>query len=193
MIAKDKTILLASKSPRRQQLIKELGINYKLINIEVEEDFPEHLKAQEIPLYLCELKANGYTNTLADDEILLTADTVVWINDKVLNKPLDRKEAYDMISLLSGKKHEVYTAICLKTNKSQQTFYDVSSVYFNVLTEDEINYYIDNYSPYDKAGAYGIQEWIGYVAIKKIDGDFFNVMGLPVQLLYKKLKELFNA
>lgn len=180
-------ILLASKSPRRQYLLKELGLDYTLVTKEVDESFPEHLKAAEIPLYLCEKKAAAFEAELQDNNLLITADTIVWIEGKVLNKPADKQEATEMLQLLSGKMHQVYTGVCLKSKTKMKSFYAVTNVYFKTLTPQEIAYYIDNYKPYDKAGSYGAQEWMGYIGVERIEGTYFNVMGLPVKELYEEL------
>ena len=180
-------LLLASKSPRRQYLLKELGLNFEVRTKEVDESFPEQLKAQEIPLYLCEKKAEAFDEELNDNTIVITADTIVWINGHVLNKPENFDDAVRMLNLLSGKMHEVYTGVCLKSKHKTKSFYALTKVYFKKLTQQEIEFYIKNYNPYDKAGAYGAQEWIGYIAIEKIEGTYFNVMGLPVRELYEEL------
>jgi septum formation protein len=180
-------LILASKSPRRQYLLKELGLNFEVHTKDVDESFPENLKAQEIPLYLCQKKADAFDEELTDTTIVITADTIVWIEGQVLNKPENFDDAVRMLKLLSGKKHEVYTGVCLKSKHKTKTFYALTSVYFKVLSQEEIEYYINNYNPYDKAGAYGAQEWIGYIAVEKIEGTYFNVMGLPVRELYEEL------
>lgn len=179
--------ILASKSPRRQYLLKELGLHFEIYTKDVDESFPEHLKAQQIPLYLAEKKAAAFESELTADTIVITSDTVVWVNDQVLNKPVDRTDAIRMLQLLSGKMHEVYTGVCLKSKNKMHSFYVRTNVYFKTLTLQEIEYYVDNYSPYDKAGAYGAQEWIGYIAVEKIEGSYFNVMGLPLKELYEAL------
>ena len=180
-------LILASKSPRRQYLLKELGLKFAVHTKEVEENFPENLKAQEIPLYLCQKKADAFEEELTDDTIVITADTIVWINNQVLNKPENFNDAVRMLKLLSGKMHEVYTGVCLKSKHKTKTFYALTKVYFKELSQQEIEYYINNFNPYDKAGAYGAQEWIGYIAVEKIEGSYFNVMGLPVRELYEEL------
>ena len=180
-------LLLASKSPRRQYLLKELGLDFEVRTKEVDESFPDNLKAQEIPLYLCEKKANAFDEELKDNTIVITADTIVWINGQVLNKPENFDDAVRMLKLLSGKMHEVYTGVCLKSKHKTKSFYALTKVYFKTLTQQEIEFYIKNYNPYDKAGAYGAQEWIGYIAIEKIEGTYFNVMGLPIRELYEEL------
>ena len=179
--------ILASKSPRRQYLLKELGLEFEIHTKEVDESFPENLKREEIPLYLCNKKAEAFAGDLNNKTILITADTVVWIDDTVLNKPENYEEAVKMLRMLSGKIHEVYTGVCIKSVAKAKTFYAVTKVYFKNLTEEEIHFYISTYKPYDKAGAYGAQEWIGYTGIEKIEGSYFNVMGLPVKELYEEL------
>jgi septum formation protein len=180
-------IILGSGSPRRQELLKSLGYSFEVKPINADESFPAHLKAQNIPLFLADKKAGAYPEKIKDDEILITSDTIVWCAGKVLNKPADFNEGKQMLSMLSGRMHEVFTAVCLKSGQKQITFYDTSKVYFKVLTEEEIEYYLTNFSPYDKAGGYGVQDWIGYVAIDRIEGSFYNVMGLPVKKLYEEL------
>lgn len=180
-------IILGSGSPRRQELLKSLGFEFELKPINADESFPGNLMAHEIPLYLADKKANAYADKLKDNELLLTADTIVWCEQKVLNKPADFEEGKRMLKQLSGKTHEVFTAVCLKSNKKQIMFYDNSKVFFKELKNEEIEYYLTNYSPYDKAGGYGVQDWIGYIGIEKIEGSFYNVMGLPVKKLYDEL------
>ncbi|MFN7012847.1 MAG: Maf family nucleotide pyrophosphatase [Bacteroidia bacterium] len=180
-------LILASKSPRRQQLLRGLGFNFEIVTREIDESFPSHLKAQEIPLYLSKIKAKAFTDLLDDKTIVLTADTVVWINDKVLNKPENEEEAYQMLRLLSGNMHEVFTGVTIRSKFKHQSFYSKTNVYFKYLNDDEIWYYIKHFQPFDKAGAYGAQEWIGYIAIEKIEGSYFNVMGLPVKEVYEEL------
>lgn len=180
-------LILASKSPRRQQLLKELGFNFELLTKDIDESFSENLKAHEIPLFLCRKKAEAFKEELKDDTIVITADTIVWIDDQVLNKPENFDDAVRMLKILSGKMHEVYTGVCLKSKNKTKTFHAVTRVYFKSLTQEEIEYYINNFNPFDKAGAYGAQEWIGYIAIEKIEGSYFNVMGLPVRELYEEL------
>lgn len=179
--------ILASKSPRRQYLLKELGLNFEVHTKEVDESFPDTLKAQEIPLYLCKKKADAFQEEIDESTIVITADTIVWVNEQVLNKPENYEDAVRMLELLSGQMHEVFTGVCLKSKNKTKTFYAVTKVYFKKLTKEEIDYYITNYKPYDKAGAYGAQEFIGYIAIDKIEGTYFNVMGLPLRELYENL------
>lgn len=180
-------LILGSASPRRQELLKSLGFEFTTKPINANEDFSPELKAQEIPIYLAEKKANAYPEHLKENEILITSDTIVWCDGKVLNKPTDFAEGKIMLESLSGKMHEVFTAVCLKSKNKQITFYDRSKVYFKKLKTEEIEYYLHNYSPYDKAGGYGVQDWIGYIGIDKIEGSFYNVMGLPVKRLYEEL------
>lgn len=180
-------IILGSNSPRRQELLKSLGFNFLNKPINVEESYPVDLLAEEIPLFLAEKKADAYEEELKDEEILITADTIVWCDGKAFNKPANFVEGKKMLETLSGKMHEVYTGVCLKSGNKQTTFYDVSKVYFKKLKTEEIEYYLTNYSPYDKAGGYGVQDWIGYIGIDKIEGSFYNVMGLPVKELYEEL------
>lgn len=184
---KKHTLLLASKSPRRHYLLKELGLDFEVRTKEVDESFPEQLKAAEIPLYLCEKKADAFDEELTDNTIVITADTIVWLNGHVLNKPQNFNDAVRMLQLLSGKMHEVYTGVCLKSKHKTTSFVALTKVYFKELSLEEIEFYIRNYNPYDKAGAYGAQEWIGYIAIDRIEGTYFNVMGLPVRELYEAL------
>jgi len=181
-------IILASGSPRRQSLLKELGLDFRVEQREIDEVYPTHLKGKEIAEYLSGLKATAFlSNEIPDDHLLITADTIVCVDDKMLAKPKDFKHAQEMLQLLSGRWHEVITGVCLKSNKKEKIFSVSTQVRFKTLSSSEINYYIENYKPYDKAGAYGIQEWIGFIGISEISGSFHNVMGLPVQKLYEEL------
>lgn len=180
-------IILASKSPRRQYLLRELGIQFVIETKDVDESFPAHLQGEEIPLYLCNKKADAFDGKLKEDTILITADTIVWINGHVLNKPADAEEARTMLRELSGNRHEVYTGVCLKSANKKIVFAVKTAVYFKELSEGEIEFYVSTYKPFDKAGAYGAQEWIGYVGVERIEGSYFNVMGLPVKELYDEL------
>jgi septum formation protein len=180
-------LILGSNSPRRQELLKSLGFNFLIKPINADESFPANLKAEDIPLYLAEKKADAYPEDLTENQILITSDTIVWCEGKVYNKPANFVEGKQMLEALSGKMHEVYTAICLKSGNKQTTFFDVSKVYFKKFKPEEIEYYLINYKPYDKAGAYGVQDWLGYIGIEKIEGSFYNVMGLPVKELYDEL------
>jgi len=181
-------LILASKSPRRQELIKGLGYDYQVFTYETDESFPSNLQAGEIPAYLAKKKAADYPNALADNEVLLTADTVVWVNGKVLNKPGSEQEALEMLNLICENTHEVFTGVCLKTNAFEHVFVAQTYVSCSPLSEEEKLYYIRNYHPFDKAGSYGIQDWFGYAAVQKINGCFYNVMGLPVHRLRQELK-----
>lgn len=183
-------LILGSASPRRQELLKSLGLEFRIKPVKADETvWPKDLQAEEIPIYLAELKANAYEEELQDDELLITSDTVVWCEGKVFNKPLNFAEGKKMLESLSGRMHEVFTAVCLKSAHKHVTFFDESKVYFKKLSNEEIEYYLTNYSPYDKAGGYGVQDWIGYVGIEKIEGSFYNVMGLPVKILYEELQK----
>ena len=182
-------LLLASNSPRRKELLTGLGLDYTVRIKEVHEDFPEHLKRAEVAEYLASHKADAYKDDL-QNEVLITADTIVCLGDRVLNKPQSHHEAAEMLRALSGTSHEVITGVCLMTRESKTVFHDITKVYFKELTQAEIDFYINHYKPFDKAGAYGIQEWIGMVGIERIEGSYFNVVGLPVQKLYQKLTEL---
>lgn len=181
-------IILASGSPRRHQLMRDAGFDFEVRLKSIEEIYPETLPAEEIPEYLSCLKASAFRSELTKDELLVTADTIVCLGAKTLGKPHNRENAIEMLHQLSGQKHRVVTGVCLTTVEKQQTFSVFTDVYFKELTEEEIVYYVDHYKPFDKAGAYGIQEWIGYIGIERIDGSFYNVMGLPVQKLYETLK-----
>ena len=181
-------LILASASPRRRQLLADCGIQFTLAEkFECDETFPTTMPCCEVAQHISALKSNAYPNPLSEKEILLTADTVVIAENKILGKPADRAEAVEMLTLLSGRKHTVITGVTIRTATHTHSFSVESSVYFRALTSEEMDYYIDTYKPFDKAGAYGIQEWIGYVAIEGIEGSFFNVMGLPVQRLYVEL------
>lgn len=184
---KDTKVFLGSKSPRRQALLKDLGVSFELMQLDVEEVFPEILKRESIPLYLSKLKAQVGQTQLLDNELLITADTIVWANNVVLNKPASTNEAASMLNKLSGRTHEVITAVCLAKNNKIHSFYSVTEVTFKSLSEEEIEFYISEYKPFDKAGAYGIQEWIGFIGVDTINGSYFNVVGLPVHDLYKEL------
>ena len=179
--------ILASKSPRRQYLLRELGIDFELETKEVDESFPEHLERDDIPLFLSRKKADAFERELDENTIVITADTIVWINGHVLNKPQDAEDAKVMLMELSGNKHEVYTGVCLKSSKKEISFSVKTDVFFKELTEGEIDFYIATYKPFDKAGAYGAQEFIGYIGMERIEGSYFNVMGLPVKEMYEEL------
>ena len=183
-------LLLASQSPRRRELIEGSGIPFTLTEkYSCEECYPTTLASEEVPAYLSRLKSEAYPHPLAANDILLTADTVVILDDEVLGKPKDRADACSILNRLAGNRHRVVTGVTLRTTQRSETFSAVSDVWFRALSEEEIAYYVDTYRPYDKAGAYGIQEWIGYVGIERIDGSFYNVMGLPIQRLYVELEK----
>lgn len=184
-------VILASNSPRRRELLSGLGIDYEVKVISnIDESFPDTLQGEEIPVYISKVKAGAYLSTMKDDEMVITADTIVYTNGKVLGKPASREDAIDMLKELSGHSHQVITGVCITTKDFQKSFASVTDVTFDSLSDEEIDYYIDKYKPYDKAGAYGIQEWIGYIGVSSIEGSYFNVMGLPVQKLYKELKKI---
>jgi septum formation protein len=186
---KNYNVILASGSPRRQQFFKELDLEFKIQIKEIEEKFPKHLKGAEITDFLANLKSQAFTN-LTEKDLLITSDTIVWLENKALGKPKNKQEAYTMLKELSGKKHEVITSISIRNNNFQKIINDTTVVYFKEISDKEITYYINNYNPYDKAGAYGIQEWIGFIAIDKMEGSYFNVVGLPVHKLFKELMNL---
>lgn len=182
-------IILASASPRRHQLMKEAGFSFEIRLKNTIEIFPADMDISAVPEYLAGLKAAAFDGELGPDELLITADTVVCIDAKILGKPENRGHAIEMLKTLSGRKHTVASGVCLTTVGKQERFSVFTDVFFRQLSEEEIVYYVDTFKPFDKAGAYGIQEWIGYVGIERIDGSFYNVMGLPVQALYQKIKE----
>lgn len=173
--------------------MKELGIPFRVVGTEhIHEDYPSDLRQGEIALYLAEHKSGAYKSQLGKNQILLTADTIVWHRDKELGKPADREEAMEMIAALSGETHQVFTGVCLRSDKARRSFYVKTDVIFSSLEKEEIEHYVDQYQPYDKAGAYGIQEWIGHIAVESIAGSYFNVMGLPVQRVYSELKAFIS-
>ncbi|MGG6231371.1 Maf family nucleotide pyrophosphatase [Tenacibaculum sp. SDUM215027] len=184
------SIILASNSPRRQELIKSLDIPFSIKTKEVEEIYPKELNHVEITDYLADLKATPFKKGLKENELLITSDTIVWIHNKALGKPKDYEEAFQMLKELSNTTHEVITSICITSKSFQKTVNDTTIVSFKELLDEEIDYYINTYKPFDKAGAYGIQEWIGKIGIIKIEGSYFNVMGFPVHKLYKELSKL---
>lgn len=181
-------IILASQSPRRQELLRGLNLKFEVKVIDVEEDFPAEIVGVDIPMYLAEKKANAYNNIMDENTMIITADTIVWHEGKVLGKPVDIVDARRMLHALSGKTHQVITGVCISTLKRRKIFHVISDVRFAKLTDSEIDYYLENFRPYDKAGSYGVQEWIGYVGVEHINGSYFNVMGLPIQRLYTELK-----
>ena len=182
-------LILASGSPRRQHFFKELDVPFTIEIKEVNEIHPNHLKAAEITDYLADLKSKCFTN-LKSNDLLITSDTIVWFEEKALGKPKNKEEASNMLKKMSGKQHAVYTSISIKSSFFQKIFHDETIVEFEEFTDEEINYYLEKFSPYDKAGSYGIQDWIGLVGVKKIIGSYFNVMGLPVHKLYKELLKI---
>lgn len=180
-------VILASQSPRRKELLAGLGVNFSTISLDIDESFDREIyKKEGITEYLSAKKANAFPN-LQPHQLIITSDTTVWANEESLEKPADREEAFEMIKALSGKTHSVYSSVTLKSIDKEHTFSDETIVTFAELSDEEIYFYVDNFRPYDKAGAYGIQEWIGYMGCEKIEGSFFNVMGLPTQKLYKAL------
>ena len=184
-------IVLASNSPRRKELMSGLGVDYVVKTLpDVDESYPDTLQGTEIPAYISREKADAYKSLIQPDELLITADTNVWLNGDVLGKPKGREGAIDMLRKLSGTSHQVITGVCLTTSDWQKSFTAVTDVTFATLTEEEIIYYVDKYTPMDKAGAYGVQEWIGFIGVESISGSYFNVMGLPIQRLYQELKRL---
>jgi septum formation protein len=183
-------LILASGSPRRQQFFKDLDLDFEIRLKEIEEIFPSELKAAEITNYLAELKAGAFEGELQDNEILITSDTIVWHNNKALGKPKDKQDAFEILKSLSNATHEVITSVCFKTNTKTDFIYETTKVTFNELSDEAILYYIENYKPFDKAGAYGIQEWIGFIGVSKIEGSYANVMGMPVDKVYDYLSKL---
>ncbi len=187
---KNKNIILASKSPRRKQLLEELGLTFEVkVKSGIDETWNKELKPEQVAGYLAEHKAKQYEHEITENQILITADTIVCKDNDILNKPADYDDAVRMLDLLSDGKHLVITGVCIKSLDRSVSFSCTTEVYFKHLCEEEIDYYIENYKPYDKAGSYGIQEWIGYIGIDKIVGSFYNVMGLPVQKIYEELKK----
>jgi len=181
-------IILASQSPRRIELLNGLNIKFEVQVLDVNEDFPAQMVGVDIPMYLGEKKANAYKHIMDEHTMIITADTIVWHEGKVLGKPVDETDARRMLRALSGKTHQVITGVCISTLQRRKVFHVISDVRFARLTEAEIEYYLHNFKPYDKAGSYGVQEWIGFVGVEHINGSYFNVMGLPVQRLYNELK-----
>ena len=184
------SIILASGSPRRQQFLKDLRIPYSVKLFDVEEIYDENLKREEITNYLAELKSQPFDAILKKNELVITSDTIVWFDNKALGKPKNYNDAFQMLKNLSGNSHEVITSVCFKTTEGTKLISDTTKVYFKEITDEEINFYLENFKPFDKAGSYGIQEWIGYIGVEKIEGSYFNVMGLPVNKLYDFLKNL---
>ena len=183
-------IILASGSPRRQQFFRDLNLDFEIRIKEIEEVFPPDLKAEAITNYLAELKASAFEGELKENEILITSDTLVWHNGKALGKPTDYEDAFQILKSLSNATHEVITSVCFKTIQKTETIFEVTKVTFNELTDEQIHYYLENYKPFDKAGAYGIQEWIGFIGVSKIEGSYANVMGLPVDKVFQYLNSI---
>lgn len=182
-------VILASRSPRRHELLKGLNIPFEVRLKDTPEDFPEGLLGEEIALMLAQRKNYAFSEAeLPENYLLITADTIVWLDNRVLNKPADAGDAFRMLQTLSGRSHKVYTGVFLRSKEKETGFCAESTVYFRQLTNEEIDFYVTHFKPFDKAGAYGVQEWIGYVGIERIEGSYFNVMGLPTQLLYRHLK-----
>lgn len=190
-ILKKYKVILASNSPRRKDLLAGLGVDYEVRTLpDVDETYPDTLKGADIPLFIAKEKANAYLNMMKSGELMITADTIVWLDEKVLGKPKDREDAMCMLRTMSGRTHEVFTGVCLTTTEWQRSFTAQTEVRFAELSEEEITYYVDTYKPMDKAGAYGVQEWIGFIGVENISGSYYNIMGLPVQRLYKELVQL---
>lgn len=187
-----KQIVLGSESPRRRELLGGMGVPFRAVSIHADESFPPELQGGDIPLYISRAKAEAYRSRLTPDELLITADTIVWVEGEQLGKPADAEDARRMLRLLSGRTHQVYTGVTLTSLDRQTAFVDTTDVTFRPLTEEEINHYVEVYQPLDKAGAYGIQEWIGYVACTALHGSYFNVMGLPTERLWQQLTNEWN-
>lgn len=184
----DFNYLLASKSPRRQELLHSLGVEFNVLIHDGEENYPKNLKREKIAVFLAEQKASHFLKDLKENDLLITADTIVWFNGKVLGKPVDTNEAIETLQKLSGHEHQVISGVCLSSTQKQKSFFSITNVRFKELSLREIEYYISEFRPYDKAGAYGIQEWIGHIGITHIEGSFYNVMGLPIQQLYTEIQ-----
>ena len=181
-------VILASNSPRRKELLAGLGVDYEVRTLpDVDESYPDTLQGADIPLYIAKEKTDAYRDMLKPGELMITADTIVWVDGKVLGKPKDREDALCMLRAMSGRTHEVFTGVCITTTEWQRSFATQTKVRFSKLSEEEIAYYIDKFQPMDKAGAYGVQEWIGFIGVENISGSYYNIMGLPVQRLYKEL------
>lgn len=186
-LLKDKHLILGSSSPRRQELIKGLGLEVEIRIISVKEEYPDRLRHFEISDYLAQLKSIPFQETLAANDILITSDTIVWFENKALGKPKDNNDAFQMLKSLSGHTHEVITSVCFKSIGKEKTINSITKVTFKALSDSEINYYINNFTVLDKAGSYGIQDWIGQIAVTKIEGSYFNVMGFPMDMIYDTL------
>ena len=183
-------VILGSQSPRRRELMAGLDIPFSCVTIDADESYPAELKAGDIPMYISRAKARAYVSELQDNDLLITSDTIVWLNGEMLGKPQDEAEAKAMLARLSGQTHEVYTAVCFADRNGElETWVDCTKVTFNNLSEKDIDYYVSKYRPLDKAGAYGVQEWIGYVGVTRMEGSYFNVMGFPICHVYERLKK----
>ena len=183
-------IILASRSPRRQQLLRDLGLTFDVVEMDYDETFPDNLQGKEAAIYLAKEKSSSFRKTIADNEIVITADTIVWCNNRAFGKPTDYHDARHMIRELSGNTHEVITGVNLLSSEKEVAFCESTKVTFEKLSDKEIDFYINKFKPFDKAGAYGIQEWIGIAACRSIEGSYFNVVGLPVQSVYAELRNL---
>lgn len=184
-------VILASNSPRRKELLAGLGVDYEIRTLpDVDESYPETLKGADIPLFIAKEKADAYLDMMQPGELMITADTIVWLDGRVFGKPKDREDALRMLRDMSGCTHEVFTGVCITTAEWQRSFAARTEVSFSELSEEEIVYYVDKYQPMDKAGAYGVQEWIGFIGVENISGSYYNIMGLPVQKLYRELLEI---
>ena len=184
---KSKNLILASGSPRRQELLKSLGVTFEIRVKEIDENYPKHLKRSEISDYLAQLKSNAFVEELNPKDLLITSDTIVWYHNMALGKPKSKDDAFQMLQKLSGKTHEVITSVCIKSLQKEDIFNCITKVTFKELSSEEIQFYIDYYNPMDKAGAYGIQDWIGQIGVTKIEGSYFNVMGFPIHKIYSQL------
>ena len=185
---KNYKVILASNSPRRKELLAGLGVEYEVRTLpDVDESYPASLQGAEIPLFISKEKADAYLTIMQPGELMITADTIVWLDGQVLGKPQNREDALHMLRTMSGRTHQVFTGVCITTTEWQRSFTAQTEVRFAILTEEEIAFYVDTYQPMDKAGAYGVQEWIGFIGVENISGSYYNIMGLPVQKLYREL------
>jgi septum formation protein len=184
------SVILASGSPRRQALLKELGLQFEVVLKDIDEEFPSHLKREQVAEFLARKKASAYSKEISEGKIVITADTIVCVNDEILNKPSGFEKAFQMLKKLSGRSHQVITAVCISSEKFSDCFSVVTTVKFKKLSESEITYYITTHQPFDKAGGYGIQEWIGLIGLESIEGSYYNVVGLPVKELYERLEAM---
>ena len=189
---KELQIILASKSPRRKELLGHIIEQFEIRTKDIEEIYPDHLSVDEVPTYLAELKARAFVDDMAENELIITSDTVVAMEGRIYGKPKDRQDAIRILQELSGKTHQVITGVCLLLKNKQSVFSETTTIYFKPLSLEEIEYYVDTFSPYDKAGAYAIQEWIGMIGIERMEGDYFNVVGLPLFKLNQELKKIWS-